>query len=61
MTAGVLMATPCTDSLGVGTETKARKGDGEYVRLSEEAGKHESGDNHGHVETQPRQSSGNLD
>ena len=44
MTAGVLMATPCTDSLGVGTETKARKGDGEYVRLSEEAGKHESGD-----------------
>ena len=25
-------------------ETKARKGDGEYVHLSEEAGKHESGD-----------------
>ena len=29
-------------------ETKARKGDGEYVRVSEAAGKHESGDNHGH-------------
>ena len=28
--------------------TKARKGDGEYVRLIEEAGKHENGDIRGH-------------
>ena len=28
--------------------TKAQRADGEYGRLSEEAERHESGDNHGH-------------
>ena len=30
------------------SEYAGKRSDGEYVRFSEEAGKHESGDNHGH-------------
>ena len=39
---------PSSNSLLYWRETKARKGEGEYVRLSEEVERRESGDNHGH-------------